>query len=152
MNPLHTFHHLYRCHDKGREGSPSYDCAGFQLDYYKVANWMKPQPYNKQKMIRGMDRVIAKDKSEEKQIYELFFEKLPENLKDVPHSVKDYVIDHVSKDINTPWHQIKPEQVKLWRANGFQPVKFEEWWKEPTAEENKRMRKMMGGASLRKDL
>jgi hypothetical protein len=44
LNPLESFHNLYRFYDKGREGSPSYDSAGFQLDYNKVAAWMEPQP------------------------------------------------------------------------------------------------------------
>jgi hypothetical protein len=60
MNPLRTFHDLYRCHDKGREGSPTYDDAGFELDYEKVADWMKPQAYNKNKMIRGMERAVER--------------------------------------------------------------------------------------------
>lgn len=63
MNPLSTFHDLDRCHQKGREGSPTYDSAGFQLESSKVANWMKPTPYSKQNMIRGMDRAIEKSES-----------------------------------------------------------------------------------------
>jgi hypothetical protein len=35
-DPLHTFYDLYRCHKKGPDGSPTYDSAGFQLDYKKV--------------------------------------------------------------------------------------------------------------------
>lgn len=47
MNPLSAFHDLDRCNQKGREGSPTYDSAGFQLDFNKVENWMKPTSYNK---------------------------------------------------------------------------------------------------------
>jgi hypothetical protein len=78
--------------------------------------------------------------------------KPPKDIKDVSFQVKDYVKDHVSKDLDIPWHQIKPEQVKMWRDKGFQPVEYEEWWHEPTAEERKRNMKIMSGASLRKDL
>ena len=150
MNPIKSFHDLHRCHDKGREGSPTYDDAGFQLDYNKVAEWMKPRAYNKQKMVRGMDRAVAKAQSEEDQMYELFFVERPKSRENM--RLKEYVKDHVSKDLNIPWHQIKPEQVKMWRDQGFQPVKYEEWWQVPKAEEDKRMLKMMTGASLRKDL
>jgi hypothetical protein len=152
LNALHVFHDLHRCHNKGRAGSPSYDSAGFQLDYNKVADWFKPKAYNKQKMISSMDRALAKGESEEAQMFKLFFEQLPKKRDDIPHSVKDYVKDQVSKDIDVPWHQIGPKHVKTWRDKGFKPVKFEDWWKKPTAEEGKRMMKMMGGASLRKDL
>lgn len=41
-DPLYSFYDLHRCHRKGPDGSPTYDSAGFQLDYEKVAKWMKP--------------------------------------------------------------------------------------------------------------
>jgi hypothetical protein len=113
---------------------------------------MKPKAYNKQKMIRGMDRAIAKAKSEEEQMFELFFQDDPRRSEGMSHMVKDYVKDHVSKDLNIPWHQIRPEHVKSWKEKGSQPVKFADWWKEPTEVEKKRMLKMLSGASLRKDL
>ena len=47
LNPFAHFHKLYTCHDKGREGSPTYDHGGLELDYEKVNDWMKPQAYNK---------------------------------------------------------------------------------------------------------
>jgi hypothetical protein len=150
MNPLRTFHDLYRCHDKGREGSPTYDDAGFELDYEKVADWMKPQAYNKNKMIRGMERAVEKAKNEEKQIFELFFENSTRDPITISPEAKDYVLDHVSKDLGIPWHHVKSEQVRMWRDAGFQPVKYEDWWKEPTGEDIKRMSKMRMGASLRK--
>jgi hypothetical protein len=152
MNALHTSHHLYRCHDKGREGSPTFDLAGFQLDYEKVAGWMKPQAYNKGKMVRGMERRVEKAQSEEEQIFGLFFESTTKDSEKNSFVARDYVKDHVSKDLDIPWHQIKPKQVQLWRDKGYRPLKFEEWWKEPTVEEEKRMMKMMGRASMRKDL
>jgi hypothetical protein len=66
--------------------------------------------------------------------------------------VEHYVKDHVSKDLGVPWHQIGVAEVKAWREKGFQPVRFEEWWKKPNAEERKRWMKMMEGASLRRNL
>lgn len=64
--------------------------------------------------------------------------------------VTDYVKDQVSKDLDIPWHQIMPDQVKMWRDRGLKPVKYEEWWKEPTAEETNRLSKMESGCDLRK--
>lgn len=152
LDSLHTFDDLYRCLDKGREGSPSYDGAGYQLDYDKVADWKKPKAYNKQKMVRGMDRRLAKAESEQEQMDKLFFVDTPEVAASMSIMLKDYMKDHVSKDLGMPWHQINPEQVKLWRDKGFQPFRYDEWWKAPTEVEKMRMSKMMRGASLRKDL
>ncbi|KAM0543653.1 hypothetical protein ACHAO7_009275 [Fusarium culmorum] len=42
-DPLYTFYDLHKCHQKGPNGSPTYDSAGFQLDYKKVKDWMKPR-------------------------------------------------------------------------------------------------------------
>jgi hypothetical protein len=36
LNSFATFHHLYQCHDKGRDGFPTYDEGGFELDWEKV--------------------------------------------------------------------------------------------------------------------
>jgi hypothetical protein len=148
-NPLATFHDLYRCYDKGRNGSPTYDNAGFEMDYDKVADWMKPQPYNKARMVKGMDRAVERREKLRKEMFDLFFEKTDE---DMEYEVEEVVKDQVSKDIGVPLHQIGPEQVKIWREKGFKPVKFEEWWTEPSAEDSKRTRKMMGGVSMRKHL
>jgi hypothetical protein len=152
LNPLESFHDLHCCYDKGREGSPTYDSAGFQLDYDKVAAWMRPQAYNKKKMVRNAERGVSKAKSETEQMFELFFGKVPDDPDHIAHTIKHYVKDHVSKDLGIPWHQITPNHVKIWRDQGHQPLEFEKWWEKPTAEESRRMTKMMSGASLRKDL
>jgi len=39
---LDCFKHLHECFDKGPNGSPILDEAGYELDYNKVADWMKP--------------------------------------------------------------------------------------------------------------
>jgi hypothetical protein len=149
MNPLKSFHALYRCYDKGRDGSPTYDDAGFQLDYDKVADWMKPRPYSKKRMVNGMDKAMQRDEQRRKEMFALFFEKTESEL----HLRAEGVMkDQVSKDIGVPWHQIGPGQVKVWRDKGFKPVKYEEWWTEPTEEDEKREGKMLRGASLRKHI
>jgi hypothetical protein len=97
-----------------------------------------------------MERALDRTESEEKRMVEQFFDEMPEASIGIWRKMKDYVKDHVSKDLDIPWHQITSEKVKLWRDKGFQPVKYEDWWKVPTVEESKRMLKMMNGASLRK--
>jgi hypothetical protein len=150
INPQHVFYDLYKCYYKGRDGSPTYDNAGFELDYDKVVEWRKPVRYSKRKMVGGMEKRLAKEENERKLMSELFFEEMPNDSNGTLSKVKEYVKDHVSRDLGIPWHQITSDTVKMWRAKGFQPVKFEHWWKEPTAEENKRFLKMLSGASLRK--
>ncbi|KAF5680289.1 adenine nucleotide alpha hydrolase [Fusarium denticulatum] len=72
-DPLESFYDLHRCHRKGPDGSPTYDSAGFQLDYEKVAKWMKPVAYNKKSMVNGMERHLKRDEEETKKIYDCFF-------------------------------------------------------------------------------
>lgn len=149
-DPSYSFHDLHVCHKKGRNGSPTYDDAGFQLDWEKVDRWMKPQPYNKRKMVSGMERAMERAENEQAAMYKSFFVegKGPDNSAEC----KDYIKDHVSKDLGIPWHQIDSKKVKEWEERGFSKVKLEDWWHVPNKEERKRMMKMMTGASLRKDL
>ncbi|TIA61290.1 hypothetical protein D6C77_03554 [Aureobasidium pullulans] len=152
LDPRAAFHDLHKCLDKGPNGSPSADIAGFQLDYEKVQDWDRPQPYNKRAMIRGMDRAVDKTRSEEDQIFDVFFVDGERPDDNTSHIAKDYVKDQISKDLNVPWHQIKPEHAKQWEKQGFKKVVFKDWWKEPTQEERRRFSNMLKGAALRKDL
>ncbi|KAI1070876.1 hypothetical protein LB507_010934, partial [Fusarium sp. FIESC RH6] len=72
-DPLYCFYDLHQCHKKGPNGSPTYDSAGFQLDYKKVEKWMKPVGYNKKSMMNSMDRALKKGDEEKKAAYEAFF-------------------------------------------------------------------------------
>ncbi|THZ32479.1 hypothetical protein D6C89_00268 [Aureobasidium pullulans] len=152
LDPRAAFHDLHKCLDKGPNGSPTADNAGFQLDYEKVQDWDRPQPYNKRAMIRGMDRAVDKARSEEDQIFDVFFVDGERPDDNASHIAKDYVKDQISKDLNVPWHQIKPEHAKQWEEQGFKRVVFKDWWKEPTQEERRRFSNMLKGAALRKDL
>jgi hypothetical protein len=95
---------LYKCHDKGREGSPTYDGAGFELDWEKVNNWMDVQRYNKSRMVRDMEKAVDQAKSEEQKMFELFFTTVWNDDRGSGTIVKDYVTDKVSKDLSIPWH------------------------------------------------
>jgi hypothetical protein len=73
---------IYVCHAKGLNGSPTYDKSGFQLDWHKVDNWMKPQPYNKSRIVNGMNKAVEKAQQDATAMAAIFFEKgeAPENL------------------------------------------------------------------------
>ncbi|KAI0479865.1 hypothetical protein F4859DRAFT_451743 [Xylaria cf. heliscus] len=151
LDPSAVFHDLYVCHARGPYGEPTYDSAGFQLDYAKVAEWMRPQAYNKVRMVRGMERSLERGQREQREIFGIFFVE-----EDAPDAnalfVEQYVKDCISKDLGVPWHQIGSEQARRWKEMGFERKRFSEWWSEPNAEESKRMLKMMGGSRLRLDL
>ncbi|KAH6721737.1 hypothetical protein BKA61DRAFT_505885 [Leptodontidium sp. MPI-SDFR-AT-0119] len=148
-NEDHTFHELYVCFDKGPNGSPTYDKSGFQLDYHKVADWMKPKGYNKSRIVNGMEKAIARAQSESQQMAEIFFEKgeAPADTKNCRGT--DYWKDRVSKDLNVPWHKITVEHFKEWERKGFKKARKGEY-EDFTEEERKRMLRLMSGASLRK--
>ncbi|KIL87323.1 hypothetical protein FAVG1_09027 [Fusarium avenaceum] len=152
-DPLYSFYDLHKCHKKGPNGSPTYDSAGFQLDYKKVEKWMKPVAYNKKSIVNGMERRLKKDLEEREAAYKAFFVdgKGPENDKGVDTMIMDQIKDQVSKDLGVPWHQIDSKQMKKWEK-GFEKVKADEWWSRPNEVERNRFTKMLGGASLRKDL
>ncbi|KAM6505697.1 hypothetical protein FSOLCH5_013870 [Fusarium solani] len=151
-DPSATFHDLYVCHKKGSKGSPTYDSAGFQLDYDKVVKWMKPKAYNKKSMVNGMARHLEKQEKEDKAMIESFFVdgKAPGGR--TSGQFMDFLRDHVSKDLGVPWHQIDSKRVKEWEKKGFEKINADEWWHEPNEEERKRFMKMLEGESLRKDL
>jgi hypothetical protein len=109
LNPMAFSHDLHLCHDKGPEGSQTYDEAGFQLDYDKVAQWMKPRAYNKKQILRNRDGELLRLEREKDQIFKLFFVEVPKKL---GLHQEDLVKDHVSKDLGLAWHQIKPKHVK----------------------------------------
>ncbi|KAM0426028.1 hypothetical protein ACHAPT_008659 [Fusarium lateritium] len=151
-DPSAAFHDLYVCHKKGPNGSPTYDSAGFQLDYKKVNDWMKPQRYNKSRMVNSMNRHLEKQAKEDEVMVKSFFvdAKAPGGRDCGPFM--DFLKDHVSKDLGVPWHQIDSKRVKEWEEKGFEKINADEWWHEPNEEERKRFMKMLEGASLRKDL
>jgi hypothetical protein len=140
---------LHVCFDKGPKGSPTFDKSGFELDWEKVAHWMEPKPYNKAKMIRGMDRAVEKAQSDAKLMAEIFFEKgeVPENPE--YGGGKEYWKDRVSKDLNVPWHRVGVEHFNEWEKKGFKKARKGEY-ENPSEVERKRMLRLMSGASLRK--
>jgi hypothetical protein len=152
LDPSKSFHDLFICHKKGPKGSPTYDFAGFQLDWNKVDHWMDPTPYNKRAMVKGMERAVNQMQKDLRQMSEIFFKdgKAPTGIDD--HIYEDYMKDHVSKDLGVPIHQITPAHFREWEKKGFTKVNANSWWRAPNDEEKKRKSNMLCGASLRKDL
>ncbi|KAI1300886.1 hypothetical protein F5Y03DRAFT_221219 [Xylaria venustula] len=152
LDPSMTFHDLHVCHKRGPRGRPTYDSAGFRLDYKKVAEWMRPKSYNRKRMVNGMERALERRERERREMFECFFVRGDEPGEDPGSSVDRYVKDHISKDLGVPWHQMDGGRAREWLEKGFEKKRFSEWWREPNEEERKRMMKMLTGASLRKDL
>ena len=150
-NVAHCFHELYVCFDKGPKGSPTYDESGFQLDYAKVADWMKPKAYNKRSMMNGMDKALARGKSESEKMAKAFFEggKAPEG--DEGHYTDSLVKDRVSKDLGIAWHKVTAAKVEEWAGKGFPKENPRDYvLSTVTSVEKKRLMSLLSGASLRK--
>ncbi|KAF4338907.1 adenine nucleotide alpha hydrolase [Fusarium beomiforme] len=126
-DPLHTFYDLYRCYHKGPGGSSTYDSAGFQLDYKKVADWMKPRAYNKKTMVNGMERRLKKGDEERKEIYGTFFVdgKGPQG-EEGRTQMMDQIKGQVPKDLRVPWHQNDSKRLKEWEDKEFEKVKADD--------------------------
>lgn len=148
--PGHCFHDLYVCYDKGPNGSPTYDEAGFELDYKKVADWMAPKPYNKAKMVNGMEKHMQRVKEETLKMIDLFWE--PGAIPREGHQDTNHWKDRVSKDLGVPWHKVGVAEFEKWDKLGFPKAKKEEYekYQNPSEKERDRMMKLMSGASLRK--
>jgi hypothetical protein len=146
-DPDHCFHELHVCFKKGPNGSPTYDKAGFELDYDKVAHWMKPQAYNKSKIMNSMNRAVNRAEDEKKRMAVMFFEPgaAPEG-----HGLDcNYWKDRVSKDLGIPFHKIGVEEFEKWEKMGFPKAKKGDY-QNPSGAERERMLKLIEGASLRK--
>ncbi|KAJ4420395.1 hypothetical protein N0V82_004384 [Gnomoniopsis sp. IMI 355080] len=149
-DPTQTFHDLYKCRDKGREGSPTYDAAGFRLDYDKVMRWFRPVS-SRRSMIKGMNRSVKARQELEERIVDVFFEnaqEAKEKLRNQNLIILYLVKDTISKDLGVPWHKIGIAEVDCWHEKGFKKHKLEDWLNY-SDEDKKRNTKMMSGASLR---
>ncbi|KAI0426822.1 hypothetical protein F5Y09DRAFT_345265 [Xylaria sp. FL1042] len=109
LDPAMTFHSLNVCHKNGPHGQPTYDSAGFQLDFEKVAGWMKPTPYSKSRAVLGMQKALARREREKREVFESFFVNGDGPVSNAG-SVVDYVKDHIPKDLSIPWHQIDAQR------------------------------------------
>lgn len=150
-DPAATFHDLYVCYDKGPNGSPTYDSAGFRLDYNKVADWFKPVSYNKRRMVNGMSRAVARGQSLNEHMLKAFFEDVEspkQQLIKMSTVVLGLVKDSISKDLGIPCHKIDHVEIDMWEQKGCKKHKLEDWLTH-SDEDQKRYFKMLSGGSLR---
>ena len=147
-DPNHPFHDMHKCYKKGPRGRPTYDGAGFQLDYDKVADRMKPRAYNKKSMVDGMEKHLKKVEQERAKMAAIFFVdgKGPGNKFDTNER---YWCDKVSKDLDVPWHKVDSKTFEEWENKGFEKQSAEDW-EEVSEEDRKRMNRMGQGSLLRK--
>lgn len=141
---------MYACFKKGPDGRPTYDKAGFLLDYRKVADRMRPRGYNKKAIMNGMDRAIRQAEEEKEKMCAIFFRggKPP---KDGGKHTVDLIKDKVSKDLGIAWHKITPTKVKYWAERGFPKENPRDYaGSTVTAEERKRFHSLQEGSKLRK--
>jgi hypothetical protein len=145
-DPNHIFHDLHLCYSRGKNGRPTYDKAGFQLDYDKVAQWMKPtrpRPLTV-KQCERLDQKMQDDRT----MADIFFESgaKPKNFE--AHYFEGALKDRVSKDLGIMWHEVKLKHVREWEQRGFTKAKKGEY-EEFTAAYKQRLSDFLQGGSLR---
>ncbi|KAJ9611108.1 hypothetical protein H2200_004291 [Cladophialophora chaetospira] len=150
-NVAHCFHELYICYEKGPKASPTYDSSGFELDYWKVAEWMSPKPYNKRAMVNGMEKRLKRDSDERSKMAAAFFQggSAPEGGDG--HYAFDLLKDKVSKDLGIAWHKITAAHVEEWARMGLpkeDPCNYVT--STVSKEEKRRFLSLLKGGSLRK--
>ena len=149
-NVAHHFHELYKCYEKGPKGSQTYDEGGFQLDYHKVADWMKPKAYNKSAMVYGMERHLKRKEEEDARMMAAIFQggKGPE---EGGIWLIELLKDKVSKDLGVAFHKVTPTTVEEWAAKGYPKEDPKSYVHSTlTKEEQKRFMSLLMGTSLRK--
>lgn len=150
-DPAATFHDLYVCYDRGPNGPPTYDEAGFRLDYEKVVDWFKPVRYNKSRMVKGMARALARGETLDEHTLQAFFEdfeQAKEKISGKGPIMLNLIRDTISKDLGIPRHKIDHAEIDMWEQKGFKKHKVEDWMT-CSDEDRKRDLKMLKGASLR---
>ena len=142
----HPFHDLYVCYDKGPNGSPTYDKAGFELDYKKVAHWMKP--VSPQSLIsERYNKYIDKMVEEGKRKLDIFFGDKRDSRSEKFEGVAQ---DRVSKDLQIPYHKVGLAEFEEWERRGFPKANLDEVASSTTQADRDRLLRMATGSSLRK--
>jgi hypothetical protein len=148
-NPDHSFHDLHICFNKGPNGSPTYDRAGFQLDYDAVVHWMNPSYVCKPNYAKE-DTSYDQQIRDWKRMAKIFFEPgAAPTDREVLFRMSDYWRDRVSKDLGIPWHKVWVKDFEDWEKWGFPKAKRGEY-QSPTQQGKDRMSKIHGGSALRK--
>ncbi|KAF2665947.1 hypothetical protein BT63DRAFT_427736 [Microthyrium microscopicum] len=171
VDPAHHNYDLYACHRKGRDGSPSYDNAGYQLDWEKVDGWMKSDKKvsemrfdNGKKTIAEQDRMNREERwaysqnrldTDNREMEYIFFSR---GLPNAPVSDYEfYMRDRVSKDLGVPYHQVTIKTFQRWERRLERKMidkpDWKRWWRrDPSDEDKAREHRMRMNAHLRKDV
>ncbi|KAF9640058.1 hypothetical protein BFW01_g11864 [Lasiodiplodia theobromae] len=147
----HRWHDLHLCYQRGpSEQPPTYDSAGYQLDYEKVANWMKPTRRGKRPSWQKESQRIEDHQRVQERVREIFFEPgaAPPKGKVSPAMQWTWV-DRVSKDLGVPFHQVGLEEFEEWEKRGFEKAKEGDYGKF-SEEQNERMLRIASGSAMRK--
>lgn len=129
---------MYVCLKKGPNGSPTYDKAGFRLDYHKVEKTMRPRAYNKKAIVDGMQRTLDREEKEAEKMSAIFFKggKAPKG------SEGKYAIellkDKVSKDLGIAWHKVTSAKVEQWSKQGYPKENPRDYIRSTVTEEEKK--------------
>lgn len=123
-DPNKTFHCLHLCYRRGPNGPPTYDSAGFQLDYQKVVKWFCPMPEKRASRRMGWIRMLQASEKKEQEtqtIISLFFRESerPERRVESTDIVMDAIRDRVSKDLGIMLHEVGLPQIRDWDRMRF---------------------------------
>ncbi|PVH90495.1 hypothetical protein DM02DRAFT_620987 [Periconia macrospinosa] len=145
-DPNSIFHTLHLCYSRGKDGRPTYDRAGYRLDYEKVADWMKmarPKALTSKQSARLQQKM-----EDDKMMAEMFFEQgaKPEGF-EMPYQM-GALKERVSKDLGIMWHEVGLNQVKEWDKRAFPKAKKGEY-QVFCPEYEQKIRALMEGSALR---
>ncbi|KAL1382630.1 hypothetical protein HDK64DRAFT_54007 [Phyllosticta capitalensis] len=149
VDPNNSDHAYHLCASRGPDGPPTYDRAGYLLDYEKSLAFTRPTSYNKTSIVNGMDRAVNRSTKEQEQMAKLFFEPgaVPEDAGIRPTEANHWR-DRVSKDLGVPWHEVGVERFQEWDRKGFPKAKKDEY-KNFDQEESERMMSLLKGGRYR---
>ncbi len=149
------FKHIHNCVDKGRDGSPTYDESGFELDYDKCLEWCKPMSRSKLKPTLAEEKrfgdYIEKKEKEEKRMAELVGDANFDGKSGLDKCIKVEVYkERVRNDLGKKTYHVTIQDFEDWHKKGFR-AKTEEFDIENMDPERKqKLTDYMTGASLRK--
>jgi hypothetical protein len=100
-----------------RNGRPTYDHAGFQSDYNKVLDWMKP--FRRKALTPAQSDRLTQRSDDESKMANVFFEKGARPGGFEAYYQMGAFKERVSKDLGILWHKVGLKQVREWEQKGF---------------------------------
>jgi hypothetical protein len=130
---------------RGPKGPPIYDSQGFELDFKKVSQSMRPiskRSRNSKKYMKMLEDARAETK-------------LMEGISGVPENglcamQRMAIQDRVARDLGVPYHKVGMEHYARWSASGFKADPDEFKVGNISEDEGKRLLNLACGSALRK--